>query len=298
MTTGDVAACSALHGRRLAAIFPPQMSRLQKILDVKETEVARLLPRMDLLRAAALQREDFRGFGVSIDRGPAGLGLIAEVKKASPSAGTIAENFDPVLIAQTYEAAGAHAVSVLTDEQFFQGHLSYLTQIRRAIGLPCLRKDFTIHEVQIFEASVAGADAILLIVAALGQERLEALYKTAELCQLEVLVEVHTLEELDRALDLGAKIIGINNRNLTTFEVDLSATEEISEEVPEGIILVSESGIKTGADTQRVFNAGCNAILVGETLMRTGDVAASVGELLAVGKVGSRKSEDQHRTAD
>ncbi|MES2570158.1 MAG: indole-3-glycerol phosphate synthase TrpC [Verrucomicrobiota bacterium] len=258
------------------------MNRLQKILEVKKSEVAKLLPRVELLRAAAMQREDFRGFGISIDRGPDALGLIAEVKKASPSAGVIAENFDPVAIARAYQEAGAHAVSVLTDEEFFKGSLSYLTQIRSAISLPCLRKDFIIHEAQIFEASVAGADAILLIVAALEQEQLERLYKAAQVCQLEVLVEVHSLEELDRALDIGAKIIGINNRNLTTFEVDLKTSEELSEEVPEGIILVSESGIRSGADSQRLFETGFNALLVGETLMRTGDVTGCVTELLQV----------------
>jgi indole-3-glycerol phosphate synthase len=258
------------------------MNRLQKILDAKAEEVAKLLPRMEHLRMAALRRDSFRGFCAAIDRGGEELGLIAEVKKASPSVGTIVDEFDPVAIARAYEEAGAHAISVLTDELFFQGNLSYLSQVRSAVSLPCLRKDFTIHEVQIYEASVAGADAVLLIVAALEQERLEALYRTAELCQLDVLVEVHTAEELERALDIGARLIGINNRNLTTFEVDLGATEQISEEVPEGVVLVSESGIKTGADTQRVFDCGCNAVLVGETLMRSGDVAGTVGELLAV----------------
>ncbi len=267
------------------------MNRLQKILEVKEREVARLLPRMEHLREAALRRDDFRGFGAALDRGPAELGLVAEVKKASPSVGTIVTDFDPVAVACAYEAAGAHAVSVLTDEQFFQGHLSYLSRVRESIRLPCLRKDFTVHEVQIYEASVAGADAVLLIVAALEQERLEALYRTAERCQLDVLVEVHSMEELDRALDIGARIIGINNRNLTTFEVDLGATESISEEVPEGVLLVSESGIKSGADTQRVFDCGCNAILVGETLMRSGDVNASVRELLGVRGGGDLGSE-------
>lgn len=255
-------------------------NRLQKILAVKEKEVERLLPRAAHLRAAALQRNDFRPFALALDRGPEELGLIAEVKKASPSAGVIAENFDPVAIAREYAEAGAHAVSVLTDEQFFQGSLAYLTQVRAAIPLPVLRKDFMIHEAQIYEACVAGADAILLIVAALEQERLAALYREAELCQLDVLVEVHTREELERALEIGAELIGINNRNLTTFEVDLSATEEISEEVPDGVILVSESGIKTKDDTRRVLASGCHAILVGESLMRTGDVAAQVRELL------------------
>ena len=259
-------------------------TRLQQILDVKKTEVARLLPRLPHLREAALLRNDFRGFAAALDCGPSTLGLIAEVKKASPSAGVIAAELDPVAIASAYEAAGAHCVSVLTDEKFFQGQLPYLTRIRAAIALPCLRKDFIIHEVQIFEASVAGADCILLIVAALDQRDLERLFKAAVDCQMDVLVEVHTGEELDRALDLGAKLIGINNRNLHTFEVDLAATEQISEEVPEDVILVSESGLKTRADAQRVFNAGCNAILVGESLMRAGiaGIPAQVEELLSI----------------
>lgn len=259
------------------------MNRLQVILDQKRTEIARLLPRLEHLRAAALLRNDYRGFASAIDRGPEALGLIAEVKKASPSAGAIVEAFDPVAIAQAYEAAGAHAVSVLTDEKFFQGHLGYLTQIRNATRLPVLRKDFILHEAQIFEAAVAGADAILLIVAALEQPELEKLHETATTLGLDVLVEVHTCEELDRALDCGARVIGINNRNLATFEVDLHATETISEEVPEeGILLVSESGLKTNADARRVFAAGVNAILVGESLMRSGDIPGQVAALLEV----------------
>lgn len=258
------------------------MNRLDLILEQKRTEIARLLPRLEHLRAAALLRNDYRGFATSIDCGPDALGLIAEVKKASPSVGTIVENFDPVATAQAYQAAGAHAISVLTDEKFFQGSLRYLTQIRQAVGLPLLRKDFILHEVQVYEAAVAGADAILLIVAALKQAELEALYETASTLGLDVLVEVHSLPELDRAIDCGARVIGINNRNLTTFEVDLRATEIISEEVPEGVILVSESGIKTQADTRRVFDAGVNAVLVGESLMRSGDIAAQVAALLDV----------------
>jgi indole-3-glycerol phosphate synthase len=250
--------------------------RLKRILEVKHEEVARLLPRASHLRAAALQREDFRGFADALDLGrdddghALALSLIAEVKKASPSAGVIAPDFDYLAIAQAYEAAGAHCLSILTDEQFFQGSLRYLTRIRGETALPCLRKDFIIHEAQIWEASVAGADAILLIVAALEQAQLERLFKEAATLQLDVLVEVHTREELDRALDLGATLIGINNRNLHTFEVDLAATEELSEEVPDDVILVAESGLKTVGDTQRMFDCGCNAILVGESLMRAG----------------------------
>ncbi len=265
------------------ALFHRSMNRLTPILEQKQREVARILPRLEHLRAAALLRNDYRGFAAALDRGPDALGLIAEVKRASPSAGAIVESFDPVAIAQAYEAAGAHAISVLTDEQFFQGSLAYMTQVRNAVALPVLRKDFIVHEVQIYEAAVAGADAVLLIVAALEQPELEAFYQTATTLGLDVLVEVHTREELDRALDCGATLIGINNRNLTTFEVDLATTEALAAETPEeGIQLVSESGLKTNADARRVFAAGANAILVGESLMRTGDVAAQAAALLDV----------------
>jgi len=262
------------------------MDRLQKILEAKRVEIAKMAHRKDLLRAGALQRNDFRGFRAAIDRGPGMLGLIAEVKKASPSAGVIAENFDPVQIALTYESAGANAISVLTDEPFFQGNLSFMTRVRAAVGLPVLRKDFILDEVQIYEAAFAGADAILLIVAALEQPQLEHLLAVATDFQLDVLVEVHTLEELDRALETDATIIGINNRNLATFQVDLKTTEELSEEVHEDIVLVSESGIKTPDDTRRVLESGCNAILVGETLMRADDVHAAVEALVGFGKTG------------
>jgi indole-3-glycerol phosphate synthase len=266
----------------MGSVIPQPMNRLQQILEVKYSEVAKLRPRAEHLRAAALQRNDFRSFATAIDQGPDALGLIAEVKKASPSAGTIATSFEPVEIARAYESAGAHAISVLTDEQFFQGHLSHLAAVRGAVTLPCLRKDFVVDEVQIFEAVVAGADAVLLIIAALEQEKLRHLHEVAESLQLDVLVEVHSAEELERALDIGAKIIGINNRNLTSFEVDMQTTEKLSEEVPDGVLLVSESGLKGQADSQRAFAAGCNAILVGETLMRTGDVPAQVADLLRV----------------
>jgi indole-3-glycerol phosphate synthase len=258
------------------------MDRLTPIIEQKRHEVAALLPRAEHLRAAALERNEFRGFAAALSQRPDGLGLIAEVKKASPSAGVIAPDFDPLKIARAYDEAGAHAISVLTDEKFFQGHLSYLSRVRKEVAVPCLRKDFIIHEAQIFEASVAGADAILLIVAALDDASLAHLLGVAELCQLDALVEVHTMEELDRALEQDVKLIGINNRNLTTFQVDLETTERLSEQVPEEIILVAESGLKTSEDTQRVFDCGCDAILVGEALMRTGDIGAQVRALLKV----------------
>ncbi len=258
------------------------LDRLRQILATKEEEIRRLLPRRDLLRAAALQRNDFRPFAAAVHRGDDALGLIAEVKKASPTAGVIVEDFDPVRIARAYESAGAHALSILTDEQYFQGSLKTLVDIRAEVSLPVLRKDFILNEVQIYEASVAGADAVLLIVAALNQEDLLHLLSVAEQCQLDVLVEVHDEEELERALDTPATLIGINNRNLRTFAVDLATTERLSEEVPDHITLISESGIKTNADARRVFKAGVNGLLVGETLMRAHDIHTTVAELLAL----------------
>ena len=244
------------------------MSRLDDILKVKREEIERLRPRRDELRAIALQRNDYRSFHAALDGGGDKLALIAEVKKASPSAGVIAESFNPVEIASNYARAGCEAISVLTDEQFFQGKLEYLEAIRGAVGVPLLRKDFMLDEVQIIESAAAGADAILLIVAALEQEQLVALLEATALYQLDALVEVHTLEELDRALDTDARIIGINNRNLATFEVDLGVTERLSEQVPNDVLLVSESGIKSAEDVARVKACGANAVLIGEALMR------------------------------
>ncbi len=251
------------------ATVPAEMSRLDEILTVKREEIARLRPHRDELRKTALLRNEYRGFAAALKRNDSGeMALIAEVKKASPSAGVIVESFDPVAIAKNYARAGAEAVSVLTDERFFQGHLNHLQVIREAVSTPLLRKDFVLDEVQIAQASAAGADAILLIVAALERDQLEELLAAAAVYHLDVLVEVHTLRELDRALEADAQVIGINNRNLATFEVDLAVTEELSEEVPAGVILVSESGIKTAEDLARVKACGVDAVLIGEALMR------------------------------
>jgi indole-3-glycerol phosphate synthase len=220
------------------------------------------------LHRAALLRNDFRGFAAALQPGEGKVALIAEVKKASPSAGVIVESFDPVAIAKIYAGAGVEAISVLTDEQFFQGRLDYLQLIRDQVPQPLLRKDFVLDPLQIMEAAVAGADAILLIVAALEQEQLVSLLETAALYQLDALVEVHTLAELDRALETDARLIGINNRNLATFEVDLSVTETLSEQVPDEIVLVSESGIRTAEDLSRIKACGVEAVLIGEALMR------------------------------
>ncbi len=253
--------------------------RLRQILETKKSEVARLKSKADLLKAASAERNDFRSLEATLTADRESLALIAEVKKASPSAGVIAAEFDPVVIGKAYEAAGASAISVLTDEQYFQGHLSYMTRVRQEVSIPVLRKDFIIDEVQIYEAVVAGADAILLIVAALDQAQLIDLLDTASAYQLDALVEVHDLAEMERALDTEARIIGVNNRNLHTFEVDLRTTELLSQELPPDIVLVSESGIKSRSDAEKVRSWGADAILVGEALMRSGDVAAMVREL-------------------
>lgn len=237
-------------------------------MNYKKTEIESILPLTSKLKAAALERNDFKGFRSALDRGASQLGVIAEVKKASPSAGIIDPNFDPVRQANMYIHGGASCMSILTDEKYFKGHLSYLARIARESPIPCLRKDFIIHEAQIYEAIVSGADAILLIVAGLEEDNLKRLYNTAKDFQLDVLVEVHNLPEMEKALDLEADLIGINNRNLKTFTTDLATTEQLVDEVPDNVILVSESGIKNPNDAQRVLNAGANAILVGEALMR------------------------------
>ena len=257
------------------------MNQLDRILETKREEVRALRPRADKLKAAALLRDDFRSLERALTADEGRLGLIAEVKKASPSAGVIAPDFDPVRIARAYADAGASAISVLTDEVYFQGRLDYLTRIRQAVTVPVLRKDFIIDDSQIYEAVVAGADAILLIVAALEQNQLKHLLATAAGVQLEVLVEVHDLAELDRALATDARLIGINNRNLKSFKVDLATTEVLSEQVPEDLVVVSESGIRDGADAARLAATGAQALLVGETLMRCDDIHTTVAELMA-----------------
>ncbi len=256
--------------------------KLAEIIATKHQEVAALMPRAALLRAAALQRNDFGGFRAALDRGPGRLGVIAEVKKASPSVGVIDPDFDPVRQAKRYLDGGASCLSILTDEKYFQGSLSYLSRISKFSNAPLLRKDFTIHEVQIHEAVVTGADAILLIVAALDDDTLRRLYDEAKAFTLDVLVEVHDLREMERALELGADLIGVNNRNLKTFSVDLATTEQLAEEVPDDVLLVSESGIKTLDDARRVLEAGANAVLIGETFMRAHDPSREIEAYLAL----------------
>ena len=255
------------------------MNRLEEILEVKRQEIEQLRPRAAELHRQARARKDFRDFRSALHRDDEKLAVIAEIKKASPSAGVIAKSFEPVEIAKNYESAGANAISVLTDTKFFQGSLEHLRNVRSAVSLPLLRKDFIWDRAQIAESAANGADAILLIVAALTQDQLVRLLKGAKEFRLDALVEVHSLDELQRALEAGAEIVGINNRNLTTFDVDLAVTEKLCRDIPDEIILVSESGIKTPQDVARVKACGVDAILVGEALMR-GEV--SIEQLHAV----------------
>lgn len=211
---------------------------------------------------------------------PDNINLIAEVKKKSPSKGIIRKDFDPIQIAKTYTENGAAAISVLTDVQFFDGSLEYLSSIREVVDVPLLRKDFTIDPYHIYQARIAGADAILLIVAVLTPEQLHDFIDIATSLSLASLVEVHTEAELEVALDVGAEIIGINNRDLRTFRTDLATTFRLRESIPAGKVVVSESGIYTRADVESLRNTGVNAILVGESLMRSPDIGKQMCELI------------------
>ncbi|MHB9133071.1 MAG: indole-3-glycerol phosphate synthase TrpC [Armatimonadota bacterium] len=220
-----------------------------------------------------------RGFACAL--AAPGISLIAEVKKASPSRGVIREDFHPASIAKAYEAAGAAAISVLTDEKYFQGKLAYLEEARQVTTIPLLRKDFIIHPAQIFEA-VGRADAVLLIVAALTRAELADFLTVATECGLDTLVEVHDRAELDIALEVGAPVIGINNRDLRTFTIDVQTTFDLLPYIPDDRLVVSESGIHTGEQVAALAAAGVDALLVGESLMVSADIGAKVRELLGI----------------
>lgn len=238
---------------------------LERILATKRREVAQLKT-----RGTTVERTSRSSAGRFVEAVTAGtqLAIVSEIKKASPSKGLIQPAFDPVATAQAYEQAGAAAVSVLTDETFFQGSIHHLEQVQQHVAIPVLRKDFIIDPVQIDEASRAGADAILLIVAALDSDKLKTLSAYAQDLCLDVLIEVHSGDELPAALDAGPSVLGINNRNLHTFEVSLSTTLSIMEDVPDGIPVIAESGVHTHTDAEMLARAGVHGLLVGESLMR------------------------------
>lgn len=261
---------------------------LQRILDRKAEEIAERTARvsLDALRARLADAPPTRGFVAAVEakRAAGKPAVIAEVKKASPSKGVIREDFDPAAIARSYEAGDAACLSVLTDVDFFQGADAYLQQARAACSLPVLRKDFTIDAYQVVEARVLGADCILLIVAALDDAQLSSLYREAMTIGLDVLVEVHDADELDRALQLPAidsrlPLIGVNNRDLRTFEVSLATTVSLTSAMPAGRILVTESGIATLDDVATMRDAGINAFLVGESFMRDPDPGTALQRL-------------------
>ncbi|MGQ3684965.1 MAG: indole-3-glycerol phosphate synthase TrpC [Candidatus Loosdrechtia sp.] len=257
------------------------MTILDEIYQYKISEVAEYKKRIphEVLKEKCKRRRGVKSFSTVL-RSDTNICIIAEVKKASPSAGIIRENFKPVEIARMYESGGAAAISVLTDEKYFKGSLSYLTAIKESVNIPVLRKDFIIDPYQIYEAYAAGADALLLIAALLSGKEIQKFLGLAEELGMDCLIEVHTEEELQKVLQTSAHIIGINNRNLRTFKTDLETTIRLRPFIPDGKITVSESGITSRADIIHLLQNGVNAVLVGETLMRSDDISAKLHELL------------------
>ncbi|AFC29903.1 Indole-3-glycerol-phosphate synthase [Paenibacillus mucilaginosus 3016] len=267
---------------------------LDRIVTTKHEEVAQLQARttiaeMEKIIAALPPTLGFeRALGAGRQRS---MGLIAEVKKASPSKGLIREDFEPVSLARAYEQAGADCISVLTDVQYFQGANEYLTRVREAVNVPLLRKDFTIDPYQIYEARCIGADAILLIAAILTTEQMREYQQTARSIGLDVLIEVHDKEELDRVLELSPTMVGINNRNLRTFVTDLHTTEELIQYIPKDVTVVSESGISRSEEITYLESIGARAVLVGEHFMRQESVGRAVDDLLGVRPEASASRE-------
>jgi indole-3-glycerol phosphate synthase len=256
---------------------------LDKIVVSKRQEVAAARLRMPLqeMEDQAASAPPVRDFRAAL-AGPGPIQLIAEVKKASPSAGIIRADFDPIAIARTYQGHGAACLSVLTDVPYFQGHLSYLARIRASVAIPLLRKDFIIDEYQVVEARLAGADAILLIAEILDDATLARLLARAHDLGMAALVEFHEEANLPRVLAAGADLVGINNRDLRRFVTDLDLTLRLRPQIPDHVLLVSESGIRTHADVERLEAAGVSAILVGESLMRADDIGLAVEQLLGL----------------
>ncbi len=254
---------------------------LAQIVEHKRQEVAlaKEVRPLEVLKDRAKVLQPRRDFRAAIAR-PHHLNLIAEIKQASPSAGVIRAEVDPVQIAQIYQAAGAQAISVLTDERFFGGHLGYLAQVRAVTRLPILRKDFLIDLYQVYESAVAGADAVLLIVDLLSAEELQLFLEAASALGMAALVEVHTEEDLQKALAADARILGINNRDLHTFKVDRETTARLIPHVPKDRILVAESGLRSREDVLYVKSLGLHAVLIGETFMAAPDIRAKVHEVM------------------
>lgn len=253
-------------------------SVLDKIIDNKVMEVDAIKRELSLsvVRNLAEQASMPKDFVAALHKDT--VALIAEVKKASPSKGVLIENFDPISLAKTYAENGASAISVLTDETFFQGKLSYLQEINQIVEVPTLRKDFIIDPYQVYEARIAGASAVLLIVSALENSQLADLHSLVNALGMSALVEVHNEVELERAMKLNAPLIGVNNRDLKTFDVDLSTTERLAKLMSDTVTLVAESGIKSGADVARMGSMGAHAVLIGEGIVTAENIAEAVHE--------------------
>ena len=253
---------------------------LEQIVSSKKSEVADLevtLP-LGIVTSALGRLEKTRSFKEKL-QGNSGLKIIAEVKRASPVKGLLCSDFDPVRLARAYQCGGAGAISVITEKKYFKGDPAYISQVKKCTELPILRKDFIFNEYQVFESRVLGADAILLIVSILDQYMLRRLIRLAADLGLTALVEVHDKNELELAVNAGAEVIGINNRNLKTFTVNLSTTLQLAGNIPEDIIVVSESGIASHEDILNLEQAGVDAALIGETLVRSADPCARLREL-------------------
>ena len=259
---------------------PPPTGILARIVAHKREELrSAAVPAADLRRAAESRRSNRRDFTAALKtKRPA---IISEIKKASPSRGILVENFRPAELARQYEQGGAAALSVLTDREFFQGSLDDLRNARAACTLPVIRKDFTLSDYHVMEAAAVGADAILLIVAILDDEQLRGLREAAAEFGMAALVEAHNAAELERAAASGAKIIGINNRDLNTFRVSLDTSVELAKNMPKDTIKVSESGIFTSGDIHRLMDSGYDAFLIGEHLVKSGDAVQALKELVA-----------------
>lgn len=251
---------------------------LSKIYAAKALHLERemAIEPFEILRERALQSAASRRPFLGALAANSGAAIVAEIKRASPSAGLIARDFDPVAIARMYESAGAHAISVLTESDHFLGELAFLHQVRAASRLPLLRKDFLSHPYQIAQAAAHGADAVLLIVAGLRDDQLAELCAQAKLYELDTLVEVHDEKDLDRALNAGADFVGVNNRNLRTMITDLAVSERVLPRVPEGVFAIAESGMRDQTDLERLRRAGARGFLIGEALMRADDPAALI----------------------
>ena len=261
--------------------YDPMHEKLKEIIEQKHKEVAVL--KRDGIPEVNFEVPPLRDFKKAISI-PGRINLISEIKFASPSAGTIREHSDPVAIGRIYENSGASAISLLTDKKFFQGDIKNLPAVKEAVSIPILRKDFIIDEIQVREALVYGSDAVLLIARILSPEHLKDLLDLCEENGLSALTEIHDQKDLEQSLECGADIIGINNRDLDTFRVDINTTSRLAELIPESCVLVSESGMGSAEDINRIKGKGINAVLVGSALMSSGDPGRKAKEMVEAGK--------------